>query len=74
VPGFDNLLSSLSPGSLVYVEGNLRVTTKKEDPADRFGATFVNIAVTRTQGTFRLLNAGGDRGGGETQGYDDLPF
>jgi hypothetical protein len=75
VPGFDTLLASLSAGSLVYVEGNLRVTTKKDDPADRYGSNFVHIAVTRVQGTFRLLAGGGDRGSGVVKSdVDGLPF
>lgn len=56
VPGFEQILKDLEPGALVYVEGNLKVTKKHSEDGEY--SEFVNVHVTKSQGTFRVLSRG----------------
>jgi single-stranded DNA-binding protein len=58
VPGYSAILRNLAPGSLVYVEGALK-TRKQTDPEKAY-SEFVSVAVSRGQGTFRVINFGKD--------------
>lgn len=62
VTGF-SVLSELGVGSMVYVEGNMRVSTVQRDGETR---QYVNIRVNRGQGMVRILSS--------PRRQDDLPF
>jgi single-stranded DNA-binding protein len=86
-PGYDTILKQLLPGSLVYVEGNLKISKRSD------GSQYteqVAIIVSRSQGTFRVLQGPAssksfsspdnsefdnetDRASGK-RGIEDLPF
>lgn len=51
VSGFP-IVAALQPGTQLYVEGALRISTVEKDGVNR---QFVNISVTRTMGMFRVL-------------------
>lgn len=56
VPGYEQILKGLEPGALVYVEGNMKVTKKPTEHGEY--SEFVDVRVTRAQGTFRVLGRG----------------
>lgn len=53
VPGFESVLKTLGPGSLVYVEGALRIQ-KEKDPEKPYSER-TTVRVTRNNGIFRVL-------------------
>lgn len=55
VPGYESLLKNLATGSLVYVEGNLRIS--KRAIAGGGYSQNVSIQVSRNHGVFRLLHS-----------------
>jgi single-stranded DNA-binding protein len=54
VPGYDTILKHLLPGSLVYVEGNLKISKRLDESQY---TEHVAIIVSRSQGTFRVLQS-----------------
>lgn len=58
VPGYDTFLKTLATGSLVYVEGNLRIS-KRSHPSGNY-SQYVSILVSRNNGVFRLLQGAAD--------------
>jgi single-stranded DNA-binding protein len=52
VPGFEGILKQLSPGSLVYVEGNLKIS--KRTGHNQY-SEYASVIVSRSHGTFRVL-------------------
>lgn len=68
VPGF-SFISELPTGSLVYIEGNMKIQTSERDGSYR---QYVNVHVNKSQGTIRVLST--PSRSNSNGAYGDLPF